>query len=51
MIDSVTLVWDGRHRRRDDRALGAELTRATVADPLAEGIRVNCIHPGTADTP
>jgi NAD(P)-dependent dehydrogenase (short-subunit alcohol dehydrogenase family) len=27
------------------------LTRAMAADYLAEGIRVNCVHPGTADTP
>ena len=29
----------------------AALTRAMAADHLAEGIRVNCVHPGTADTP
>jgi 2-keto-3-deoxy-L-fuconate dehydrogenase len=27
------------------------LTRATAADLVAEGIRVNCVNPGTADTP
>lgn len=27
------------------------LTRAMAADHVAEGIRVNCVHPGTADTP
>jgi len=27
------------------------LTRAMAADHLEEGIRVNCVHPGTADTP
>lgn len=27
------------------------LTRAMAADHLAEGIRVNCLNPGTADTP
>ena len=27
------------------------LTRAMAADHLSEGIRVNCVHPGTADTP
>ena len=27
------------------------LTGAMAADHLAEGIRVNCVHPGTADTP
>lgn len=27
------------------------LTRAMAADHLAEGIRVNCVSPGTADTP
>ncbi len=27
------------------------LTRAMAADHLPEGIRVNCVHPGTADTP
>ena len=27
------------------------LTRAMAADHLAEGIRVNCVTPGTADTP
>jgi NAD(P)-dependent dehydrogenase (short-subunit alcohol dehydrogenase family) len=27
------------------------LTRAMAADHLGEGIRVNCVHPGTADTP
>lgn len=27
------------------------LTKAMAADHLAEGIRVNCVHPGTADTP
>ena len=27
------------------------LTRAMAADHLADGIRVNCVHPGTADTP
>ena len=27
------------------------LTRAMAADHLAEGIRVNCVNPGTADTP
>jgi NAD(P)-dependent dehydrogenase (short-subunit alcohol dehydrogenase family) len=27
------------------------LTLAMAADHLAEGIRVNCVHPGTADTP
>ncbi len=27
------------------------LTRAMAADHLAEGVRVNCVHPGTADTP
>jgi 2-keto-3-deoxy-L-fuconate dehydrogenase len=27
------------------------LTRAMAADHLAEGIRVNCVAPGTADTP
>jgi NAD(P)-dependent dehydrogenase (short-subunit alcohol dehydrogenase family) len=29
----------------------AALTRAMAADHLPEGIRVNCVHPGTADTP
>jgi NAD(P)-dependent dehydrogenase (short-subunit alcohol dehydrogenase family) len=29
----------------------AALTRAMAADHLLEGIRVNCVHPGTADTP
>lgn len=29
----------------------AALTRAMAADHLAEGIRVNCVNPGTADTP
>src|SRR5699024_5729161 len=29
----------------------ASLTLALAADPLAEGIRVNCVHPGTVDTP
>ncbi|MEV5301765.1 SDR family NAD(P)-dependent oxidoreductase [Amycolatopsis methanolica] len=29
----------------------AALTRAMAADHLREGIRVNCVHPGTADTP
>jgi NAD(P)-dependent dehydrogenase (short-subunit alcohol dehydrogenase family) len=27
------------------------LTRAMAADHLPEGIRVNCVNPGTADTP
>jgi len=27
------------------------LTRAMAADHLAEGVRVNCVNPGTADTP
>jgi NAD(P)-dependent dehydrogenase (short-subunit alcohol dehydrogenase family) len=27
------------------------LTMAMAADHLREGIRVNCVHPGTADTP
>jgi len=27
------------------------LTRAMAADHLPEGVRVNCAHPGTADTP
>ena len=27
------------------------LTRAMAADHLADGIRVNCVNPGTADTP
>jgi 2-keto-3-deoxy-L-fuconate dehydrogenase len=27
------------------------LTRAMAADHVAEGIRVNCVNPGTADTP
>jgi NAD(P)-dependent dehydrogenase (short-subunit alcohol dehydrogenase family) len=27
------------------------LTRAMAADHLSEGIRVNCVNPGTADTP
>ncbi len=27
------------------------LTRAMAADHLPEGVRVNCVHPGTADTP
>ena len=27
------------------------LTRAMAADHLADGIRVNCVSPGTADTP
>jgi len=27
------------------------LTLAMAADHVAEGIRVNCVHPGTADTP
>lgn len=27
------------------------LTRAMAADHIAEGIRVNCVNPGTADTP
>ena len=27
------------------------LTRAMAADHLPEGIRVNCVHPGTAETP
>lgn len=27
------------------------LTRAMAADHLADGVRVNCVHPGTADTP
>ena len=29
----------------------AGLTRAMAADHLREGIRVNCVSPGTADTP
>ncbi|MFJ6280125.1 SDR family NAD(P)-dependent oxidoreductase [Arthrobacter subterraneus] len=29
----------------------AALTRAMAADHLTEGIRVNCVNPGTADTP
>lgn len=29
----------------------ASLTMAMAADHLAEGIRVTCVHPGTADTP
>lgn len=29
----------------------AALTRAMAADHLAEGIRINCVNPGTADTP
>ncbi|WP_026550064.1 SDR family oxidoreductase [Arthrobacter sp. Br18] len=29
----------------------AALTRAMAADHLQEGIRVNCVNPGTADTP
>lgn len=29
----------------------AAATRAIAADHLREGIRVNCVHPGTADTP
>jgi len=29
----------------------AALTRAMAADHLGEGIRVNCVNPGTADTP
>ena len=29
----------------------AALTRAMAADHLAKGIRVNCVNPGTADTP
>ncbi len=29
----------------------AALTRAMAADHLAEGIRVNCVDPGTVDTP
>ncbi|WP_052850119.1 SDR family NAD(P)-dependent oxidoreductase [Streptomyces avicenniae] len=29
----------------------AALTRAMAADHLREGIRVSCVHPGTADTP
>ncbi|HEY2320830.1 MAG TPA: SDR family oxidoreductase [Solirubrobacteraceae bacterium] len=27
------------------------LTRAMAADHVSEGIRVNCVNPGTADTP
>ena len=27
------------------------MTRAMAADHLLEGIRVNCVNPGTADTP
>jgi NAD(P)-dependent dehydrogenase (short-subunit alcohol dehydrogenase family) len=27
------------------------LTRASAADLVAEGVRVNCVNPGTADTP
>ncbi|SOD63958.1 NAD(P)-dependent dehydrogenase, short-chain alcohol dehydrogenase family [Streptomyces zhaozhouensis] len=27
------------------------LTRATAADLLADGVRVNCVNPGTVDTP
>ena len=27
------------------------LTRAMAADHLADGVRVNCVNPGTADTP
>jgi 2-keto-3-deoxy-L-fuconate dehydrogenase len=27
------------------------LTRAMAADHVREGIRVNCVNPGTADTP
>ena len=29
----------------------AALTRAMAADHVGEGIRVNCVHPGTVDTP
>ncbi|MDQ0383090.1 SDR family NAD(P)-dependent oxidoreductase [Amycolatopsis thermophila] len=29
----------------------AALTRAMAADLIEDGIRVNCVHPGTADTP
>lgn len=29
----------------------AAATRAMAADHLHEGIRINCVHPGTADTP
>ncbi len=48
----------GAHTGLPDRALysaskGAvqSLTLAMAADHLAEGIRVTCVHPGTADTP
>jgi 2-keto-3-deoxy-L-fuconate dehydrogenase len=29
----------------------AALTRAMAVDHVAEGVRVNCVHPGTVDTP
>jgi NAD(P)-dependent dehydrogenase (short-subunit alcohol dehydrogenase family) len=29
----------------------AALTRAMAVDHLSEGIRINCVHPGTVDTP
>ena len=33
------------------KGAGLALTRAMAADHLREGIRVNCVNPGTADTP
>jgi NAD(P)-dependent dehydrogenase (short-subunit alcohol dehydrogenase family) len=54
----VNLGSIAAHTGLPDRALysaskGAvqALTLAMAADHLAEGIRVTCVHPGTADTP
>ena len=40
-----------RALQRDARARSLSLTRAMAADHLREGIRVNAVNPGTADTP
>jgi len=52
-ICSVAATAGLPHRALYSASKGAvlALTRAMAADHLREGIRVNCVNPGTADTP
>jgi NAD(P)-dependent dehydrogenase (short-subunit alcohol dehydrogenase family) len=48
---AATVGLPGRALYSATKGAVLALTRATAADLVAEGIRVNCVSPGTTDTP
>ena len=48
---AATAGLPGRALYSASKGALTSLTLAMAADHLAEGIRVNCVHPGTVDTP